>query len=97
MLQPAAAIVIGRLDIDPVVMEDGAAAHVGVAFVGGDIDVGATAVQLRPVALDGGCDAGPAFLASLALAGSIGWYLAWPAVLAVGALTYLRRRPGPGR
>jgi amino acid efflux transporter len=38
-----------------------------------------------------------AFLASLALAGSIGWYLAWPAVLAVGALTYLRRRPGPGR
>jgi len=34
----------------------------------------------------------PAFVASLALAISIGWYLAWPAALAGGALVYLRHR-----
>jgi hypothetical protein len=41
-----AAAAANGFDIDTIVMEDGATAHVGVAFVDCDVDVGAAAVQL---------------------------------------------------
>ncbi len=51
----------------------------------------AAAVRLLPRRSVARRAAAAAFLASVALAITIGWYLAWPAALAVGALVYLRR------
>src|SRR5690349_19658522 len=51
-------LVADGLDADPVIVEDGSSAHVGVAFVHGGVDVDASAVELWPVALDGSRHAG---------------------------------------
>src|SRR6478735_380826 len=47
------------LDLDAIVVIDGAAAHVGVALVGRGIDVRAATDVLEPVALGGRDDARP--------------------------------------
>src|SRR3954451_12971466 len=47
------------LDLDAVVVVDRAAAHVGVALLGGGVDVGAAADVLEPVALGRGDHARP--------------------------------------
>src|SRR5688500_13083398 len=57
-----AASLISRLrmfDLHPVVVEDRAAAHVGVALLDCGVDVRAAAHVLEPVALGRGDDAGP--------------------------------------
>src|SRR5689334_7367076 len=50
---------VNMRDLDPVVMEDRASAHVGVALLDGRVDVRAAADVLEPVALGRGDHAGP--------------------------------------
>jgi amino acid efflux transporter len=75
----------------------GASTHPLVLLVNGALVVvyalgTAAAIRLLPRRSAVRRAAVTAFVASLALAISIGWYLAWPAALAGGALLYLRHR-----
>jgi amino acid efflux transporter len=75
----------------------GASTHPLVLLVNGALVVvyalgTAAAIRLLPRRSVARRAAVTAFVASLALAVSIGWYLAWAAALAGGALLYLRHR-----
>ncbi len=75
----------------------GASTHPLVLLVNGALVVvyalgTAAAIRLLPRRSVARRAAVTAFAASLALAVSIGWYLAWAAALAGGALLYLRHR-----